>query len=325
MPLAFSFFNSKRSPAPKPEAVAEVTSSAQTPDSQGEGLFRSSLPKSPFPMHDGPDMLATLPQPEAPSAKDSETPPTLILPKLSSQADPLPSSSAPPESAGIFLPEKNSGHRGLAAMVVHQSEKAAPPLNRRPLTSPFPTQTAENLVAMSFQEAIQTASIVPPPSGSLSSVAQISSAETGGVSLLSSPLSSFPGDPVRHELQEEIEQVKNDLFGAVMGVSALKDRLDGLEAQLQRIQSAPPAAPVPASADPTPTPGASRSEVEGLISSWMETNLSTAVERLLAASREQMMASLSTLSFFRTATPLSGTDRQSFLAQPPVILTATPV
>jgi hypothetical protein len=122
------------------------------------------------------------------------------------------------------------------------------------------------------------------------------------------------------QLQEEIELVKNDLFGAVMGVSALKDRLDGLESQLSQMQGTAPATEVPAAVSVP-----SRADVESWISSWMETHLSVALERALAASQEQMMASLSTLAFFRAAAPLSSGSRQTSLAQPPVILTATPV
>ncbi|WP_146854246.1 hypothetical protein [Brevifollis gellanilyticus] len=240
---------------------------------------------------------------------------TLVLP---TQA---PSLAEQGETVSV-LPERQVFHKGLAAMVVNQCEKEAPPFSRRPpITSPFPATTPESMVAKGFQEAIVAASVPASPASAPSVFHAVERVKVPEPAPLPEPQPLQP-DPARQELQDEIEQVKNDLFGAVMGVSALKDRLDGLEAQLSRIQTAPliPAPPVV-----VPAAGPSRSEVESLISSWMETHLSAAVERFMTASQKQMMSSLSTLAFFRAATPLGGTDRQSFLAQPPVVLTATPV
>jgi hypothetical protein len=110
---------------------------------------------------------------------------------------------------------------------------------------------------------------------------------------------------LKQELQAEIEQVKNDLFGAVMGVSALKDRLDGVESQVQQ----------PAAANVFP----SRSELETWMSAWLEAHLGEILERTLSP----VLSKFSTQGLLRL--PLSPAELQSSLSQPPVILTSTPV
>lgn len=308
MPLAFSFFTSKRSQAAMPADVSGAASTAQEADSQGinvstlpEVEVSSSVPQSPFPVKMSAEpVTGQFPMEPVPS-QDWGTAPTLILPAAQQAAE---------EVAGTVLPERRTQQRGLAALAVHQSEREAPPLNRRPITSPFPMTPADlGLAMMPAQEA-------PAQPFGLASAAMVQPVDLGAPRPASGPLSPDP-DAMRQELQEEIEQVKNDLFGAVMGVSALKDRLDGLESQFSQRQMTAPQV--------TAAPATSRLEVESWVNSWMEAHLPAALERAFTASQERMMASLSTLAFFRTATPLSGAERQSFLAQPPVILTATPV
>lgn len=306
MPLAFSFFTSKSAPVSVPaEAAAVVPSSVQEADFQSKSAFQSFPPHSPFPTHQAvvDESVSTMP---AVPTEDWQTAATLILP---------PSLPAP-STAGMAQPEKRAPQKGLAALVVHQSEKDAPPLNRRPLTSPFPSSSPESLAEPGFRD-VPGASPIAALSGPGLECLQPAAGETPS-SPGSAPLEQ--GCMRQDQLQEEIELVKNDLFGAVMGVSALKDRLDGLESQLSQMQGTAPATEVPAA---VPVP--SRADVESWISSWMETHLSVALERALAASQEQMMASLSTLAFFRAAAPLGAGSRQTSLAQPPVILTATPV
>lgn len=112
-------------------------------------------------------------------------------------------------------------------------------------------------------------------------------------------------DALKQEFQAEIEQVKNDLFGAVMGVSALKDRLDGIESQVQQTTVAPSFP--------------SRSELETWMSSWLETHLGEVLERTLGT----VLGKFSTQGLLRT--PLTQTELQASLSQPPVILTSTPL
>jgi hypothetical protein len=79
-------------------------------------------------------------------------------------------------------------------------ERPMPPPNRRP-ASAVPASVA-------FGNSPAPASSPPWSAG------QVSSREIA---------------QLRLEMREELEQIKNDLFGAATGVSALKDRLDGVE------------------------------------------------------------------------------------------------
>jgi len=308
MPLAFSFFTSKRSQAAMPADVSGAGSTAKGADFQGVNVstlpeveVSLPVPQSPFPVKATAEPVTGQFTMEPATSPDWGAAPTLILPAVQQAVE---------EVAGTVLPERRTQQRGLAALAVHQSEREAPPLNRRPITSPFPMTPVDlALTLMPAQEAP-----VPPYGVAAPAVAQ--PVDMGAPRPVSGPLAPDQ-DALRQQLQEEIEQVKNDLFGAVMGVSALKDRLDGLESQFSQRQMAAPQV--------TAAPATSRLEVESWVNSWMEAHLPAALERAFTASQERMMASLSTLAFFRTATPLSGTERQSFLAQPPVILTATPV
>lgn len=174
-------------------------------------------------------------------------------------------------------PERLPTTCGLAAMVLSQSDISAPPLNKR--LSPPPL-----------------AAIAPEPVRSVES-----SSPSPGVSTPT----TVEVDALKQEFQTEIEQVKNDLFGAVMGVSALKDRLDGIESQVQQTTAEPPFP--------------SRSELETWMSCWLETHLGEALERTLGP----ILGKFSTQGLLRT--PLSHAELQASLSQPPVILTSTPL
>lgn len=162
-------------------------------------------------------------------------------------------------------------------MVLSQSDISAPPLNKR--LSPPP------LAATAPEPARSHESSSLPPGASAPTTVEV--------------------DALKQEFQAEIEQVKNDLFGAVMGVSALKDRLDGIETQVQQT-TVEPIFP-------------SRSELETWMSSWLETHLGEVLERTLGA----VLGKFSTQGLLRT--PLTQTELQASLSQPPVILTSTPL
>lgn len=132
--------------------------------------------------------------------------------------------------------------------------------------------------------------------------------ETASQGLEAAPPADAAIESLRGEVMNEIEQVKNDLFGAVMGVSALKDRLDGLE---QQVTSLPAAAPV---MDP-PT----RAEVEQWTADWLGRQLEPAVEGALVP----LLEKIATKSRLRL--PFTPADAATALSQPPVILTCTPV
>lgn len=281
MPLAFSFFGSKHRLPPPGSPVNEELSA--TRESVGDECVVTNLgapPESPFPRNDTP-----LPSDEASfqskaEIETMESLPTIFLP-------PLNSSSA----AEVVLPERKGTSKGLAGMVIRQSELEAPPLNKR---SPFPTSPFTTALSSPFAE-LPTRLEANPPAPQPSSVTTAPEV-----------------DELRQELNGEIEQVKNDLFGAVMGVSALKDRLDGLEAQLSRVESAPQPEPPPAL------------EIEPVITSWLDDHLPAAIERMLAEAQLKMLGTPGA-AFFRSSIPLSEAARQNLYSQPPVILNSAPV
>lgn len=100
-----------------------------------------------------------------------------------------------------------------------------------------------------------------------------------------------------------------------MGVSALKDRLDGLESQMTQKQ----ASSTPAQAQPN------RQEIESWMSAWMDEHLPTALDRAVTAGQQRALGTLSTQAWFRQPVSFPPADRLNFLAQPPVILTTSPV
>ena len=162
-------------------------------------------------------------------------------------------------------------------MVLSQSDISAPPLNKR----------------------------LSPPSLAANSPEPVRPVESSNLLPSASAPTTLEVDALKQEFQAEIEQVKNDLFGAVMGVSALKDRLDGIESQVQQT-TVQPNFP-------------SRSELETWMSSWLETHLSEVLERTLGS----VLGKFSSQGLLRT--PLTQTELQASLSQPPVILTSTPL
>ncbi len=264
MPIAFSFFSSKRAQATDTQPLEATGMEEATGPETHASAEPIELPpvKKPFPTK---DELRPPPLPESL--------PTLILP-----------TGLPEPRAGVFLPEKREA-KGLAALAVHQSGTEAPPLNRRSTPPPFPLNS---LLGAPAQPTHDTESWhgSPPTTSQLSN------------------------ETLRQELQNEIEQVKNDLFGAAMGVSALKDRIDGVEALV---------ANKPTGAGPT------QEEVHSWVSAWLDAHLPQALERALIKVQEQAVSALSTPAYFRQPAPFQSQDRQSFLSQPPVILTSTPL
>lgn len=264
MPIAFSFFSSKRAQATDTQPL-EATGVEEAAGTEIQASAEPiSLPpaKKPFPTKD---------ELRPPPLPDSL--PTLIL----------PTSTAEPR-AGILLPEKREA-KGLAALAVNQSGTEAPPLNRRAIPPPFPLNS---LLGAPLQTPHETESW----HGSPPTVSQLSN------------------ETLRQELQNEIEQVKSDLFGAAMGVSALKDRIDGVEALAATKQS---------------VTGPTQDEVHAWISAWLDANLPQALERALFKMQEQALSTLSSPAFFRQPAPFQSQDRHSLLSQPPVILTSTPL
>ncbi|MFN0080523.1 MAG: hypothetical protein ACKVY0_28990 [Prosthecobacter sp.] len=72
--------------------------------------------------------------------------------------------------------------------------------------------------------------------------------------------------PVGHDLAAQIEQLRNDVFGIAMSVSASNDRLDRLEQRVpQGVQTAE----------------AGLATLRGEIEAWLENHLNAAVEHCM--------------------------------------------
>ncbi len=206
--------------------------------------------------------------------------------------------TAPPE-------ETPAPTTGLAALAVQQcSGLLAPPPRRMPsYMTPGPA-IAASLALAAHAPAHRSAPVEAPPAQTAPAANHFSAVQ----SLQSRDLAQM-----RVELDAELEQMRQDLFGAAMGVSTLKDRLDGLESSLDK----KPSAPEPISA----------SDMEILVQNWLETHLNARVEQAVQASLDQAVqqtvSQLSSHAFFRLTAPLPGFDAETFLSQPPQILSAT--
>lgn len=272
MPLAFSFF-SKRPTRSDTQSTEANPSGQETELENNDSKAETAdfTPLSPFT-----PLASKSASPFPPLASDiisvTETDPTQQLPKAPYEA-----------RLGIVLPERREP-QGLAALVVNQSGPDAPPLNRRPPLQPFPPAKASAEITPSIPVSTSTDWHESPGT---------------------SPLESK--DSLRSELLHEIEQVKSDLFGAAMGVSALKDRLDGLEHQ---------------AAQPAKSTSASLEALQAWATTWLEENLPKAIERALAAQLEKELSAMSSISYFRS--PIRRpSDRHTLLSQAPVILSSS--
>lgn len=287
MPLAFSIFSSKRSSGTSPSAplTQPVDSAEQEIPPQPEKTETAEQQDtflSPF-LKLGNDNAAKSPFPA--STESSERTEMLAPPPSLYHPTPEPLS---------WLPLKRESS-GLAAMVVNQSATEAPPLNRRPSAksipglSPFPTETKES----------PPPDLLPPASPFMTAPES------------PAPFMSIEG--LQQELQEEISQVRNDLFGAVMGVSALKDRLDDLENTTAQ------------SITPPPPPPIDRAEIESCISAWLETHLPAVLDQALARLEDKTHGSISTNTWFRQPVHFQSADRHTLFTQAPVVISTTPV
>ncbi len=287
MPLAFSFFSSKRH---APPSSGVVSADADIPSSGEDELHIESSSEAfpsqrPFPKNAASRVPPPLPGAISPFIDhEIEVADTMIL----------PTKSATPHKSDSWLPDKREA-RGLAALAVDQSSVEAPPLNRRstpqnaPVVSPFPVEIAE------------TTRGATPVSSHWQTTSELIIPETS--------------EALRLELRGEIEQVKGDLFGAAMGVSALKDRLDGLESQMTQKQAA---------ASPTHSQ-TSREAIESWIAAWFDEHLPAALDRAVTDAQTKSLGSLSTQTWFRQPVSFPAADRHTFLSQPPLILASTPV
>lgn len=117
------------------------------------------------------------------------------------------------------------------------------------------------------------------------------------------------------QLRAEIEQMRQDLFGAAMGVSALKDRLDNIEI------SAPQAVPAT-------TPELAAEEIQKHVAAWLECHLPgqvhEAVSTAVDQAKQQALGALSSGEFFRMPVHPPGFLPDLHLSQAPQILSISP-
>jgi len=194
---------------------------------------------------------------------------------------------------------------GLAAMAVQQSTSGplAPPSRRinHGLT-PGPAIAASLALAAQASAQSQPIPMEMPPS------APATHHYNAQQSLSNRDLAQL-----RLDLEAEIEQVRQDLFGAAMGVSALKDRIDGLEAMTAK--------------EPATVPPLSPAEVERLVRDWLDAHLpsqvETAIQSTLDQALQQTISSLSSSEFFRMPVHTPGLNPDKLLSQAPQILSTS--
>lgn len=117
---------------------------------------------------------------------------------------------------------------------------------------------------------------------------------------------------LRLDLEAEVAQVRQDLFSAAMGVSALKDRLDDLESSSGQGQPFSPAL--------------SQHDIDRLVRAWLDIHLPSYVEQSVQKSLnqalQQTVATLSSSEFFRMPVHMAGQFSDPQLSRAPQILSS---
>lgn len=112
-----------------------------------------------------------------------------------------------------------------------------------------------------------------------------------------------------------MEQMRQDLFGAAMGVSTLKDRLDNLEASALQ----PPAA--------QPSELAAE-EIQKHVQAWLENHvpgqIRHSIRQAVDEAKEKALGALSSGEFFRMPVHPPGFLPDLHLSQAPQILSISP-
>lgn len=213
----------------------------------------------------------------------------------SEMAAPEEAAAPPPVEAPEPAPLRESATKaqpvtgGLAALAVSQSA----PLPLRPVSPPLMPKTA-------IAACLASAALTP---GGL-----LGSAETDRAVATAPQI-----EPWKPALDDDVNELRNDVFGAVMGVSALKDRLDSLETLLARLETAvsrQAESPPPAAAGPD------RDQVIAWVGEWLAGRVDTLVEHKL----EDRLQHLDGTRFFRLSAGSPHHDRATALATAPVIL-----
>lgn len=194
---------------------------------------------------------------------------------------------------------------GLAALAVQQSTSSplAPP--SRKLANYVPPAPAIAAAGLAFVSHAPN-SVEPPRQPQPSPVSAPSNHHFHAVQTLQHQDVA----QLRLDLEAEISQVRQDLFSAAMGVSALKDRLDG--------QEAVPGQPY--------TPALSQHDIDRLVRAWLDIHLPSYVEQSVQKSLDQALqqtvATLSSSEFFRMPVHLAGQFSDPQLSRAPQILSS---
>ncbi|SKA79691.1 hypothetical protein SAMN02745166_00530 [Prosthecobacter debontii] len=197
---------------------------------------------------------------------------------------------------------------GLAALAVQQS--TAEPLAMAPPSRKLGSLTPGPAIAASLALAAQASGPVHPPPQALTSTPSPST---------STPFNHLHGlqshelAQLRLDLEREIEQVRQDLFGAAMGVSALKDRIDGLESHVAK--------------SPAQDPGLTSGEIERLVKAWLNAHLPShlkePVKKTLDQALQETINTLSSSEFFRLPVRCPGFSPDSLLSQAPQVISSS--
>ncbi len=195
--------------------------------------------------------------------------------------------STPQKALPLFDSPPSTG--GLAAMAVNQSWGMPQP----PESIPHAVMPRTAIAASLASAAKTPGELLPDPGADKTAVPAVDSWKT--------------------EIDEGINQLRNDIFAAVMGVSALKDRLDGLEYH----------APAP-SQPANDLPEAAREQIlawiEDRLASCLDEKIACALDQVISARQESLITRMSTAEFFRQPPGFPLPDRRTAFAQAPTIL-----
>jgi hypothetical protein len=162
---------------------------------------------------------------------------------------------SPAEAIALAIAEKMMSHAPAHVSTeplqgTQGSIFTLPALETVPRSIPdFPRPAEVNSVALPFRQEQEA---VLPPQMNMTAVVP--------------PPTSQQGNVLAHDLPAQIDQLRNDIFGIAMNVSAMNDRIDRLEQRLpQAGQSAQ----------------AGIATLRGEIETWLENHLNAAVEHCM--------------------------------------------
>ncbi len=298
MPLSFSFFSQKRA------ASSEITGGIAVAGTETDQLAAAPQPK-----------------PESTPFKDSllnayAESGAAVMPKripTASMGAPMPTAAAPATTGTLMMQAGKMSPTGYPLAAFAGMSTATPPkLPTAPhVNASFPLPgpaISANLAQAAHEDEMNWQAEVKP-------VEAQKKEEQGHAEWHGHQTSR---DLMLAELKEKISadvaEVKNDIFGAVMGVSALKDRLDGVEGDVAAMAKKSVAIP-------------SQEALQAWMQGWIESNLSRIIEEAVSKALETAVPPetqphwSSRLSGWSASVPLP--DAGTLFCQPPVILSSS--